>query len=173
MHPRLLALLKYMNIDVHYGQLREVPEGVIYASLLLSLSAVSQWLVDLLLEIASHVELIPAIPFRINFISLTFISALLAMQTFKSLRHTVLKVTTSALHVAFLVEMALVIGDMYFLWEHGGNTFLFYFRLPFIVLTTINIGLIMYMWLVISPHRHHVRSIFNPSYKKPNMMIGE
>lgn len=172
MHPVIIKLLKQINIDVNYGELRDVPNNVILASIILSISAVSQWVVDIIFEVVSHTDLIPSIPFRIDFISLTFISALLALQTFKSLNHKVLNVTTSALHLALLVECSLVIGDVYFLSQHAGDMFLFYFRLPFIILTTINIFLVTYMWMVISPHRHIVYRFFNPRHKKSTFSIG-
>ena len=150
MYRTLLRTLRLLNIDCNSEQLKVIPNSVIVASTLLSISAIGQWLVDLSCELLAYFGVLPPIPFRINFITLTFLSALLAYQTFRSLQHNELVITNSALQVALLVETGLIIGDVYFLsnLEYPlASGFLVFFRMPFITLTTINVLLIGYIYL--------------------------
>ncbi len=142
----LIQILQKIGIEPESGTLIEIPNEVIIASTLLSISAISQWLVDLLFEAFAYAGVINEIPFRINFITLTFLSALLAYQTFIALEKKNLKITKNALQVGILVEIGLIIGDIIFLRGNPGDTFLLWFRLPFIFLTAINAILIMFIW---------------------------
>lgn len=146
MYQSLLRFLRLCNIDCNSDQLKVVPNGVIIASTFLSISAIGQWAIDIVCELLAQTSLLPEIPFRINFITLTFLSALLAWQTFRSLQHNELVITNSALQVAFLVETGLVLGDVHFLSHNLDNVFLIVFRMPFVTLTTINIALVLYIY---------------------------
>ena len=146
MYRSLIRFLRLCNIDCNSDQLKVVPNSVIIASTFLSISAVGQWALDLTCELLAQLDILPEIPFRINFITLTFLSALLAWQTFRSLQHNELVITNSALQVAFLVETGLVLGDIHFLTRNLDNVFLIFFRMPFVTLTIINIALVLYIY---------------------------
>ena len=146
MYQSLIRFLRLCNIDCNSDQLKVVPNSVVIASTFLSISAIGQWAVDIVCELLALFHVLPEIPFRINFITLTFLSALLAWQTFRSLQHNEIIITNSALQVAFLVETGLVLGDVYFLSQNLENLFLIFFRMPFLTLTTVNITLVLYIY---------------------------
>lgn len=149
-HP-IVTFLNLLSIDPHSKSLQKFPDSVLFASVLLSCSAIGQWAFDGIFEILSILEAIPKIPFRINFITLTTLSAILAYQTVLSLRHNIAVITNSTLFVATCVEVGLIVGDIYFLSQNSGDVFLTLFRTPFITLTSVNVLLLAYIWIRIHP----------------------
>ncbi len=149
-HP-IVTFLNLLSIDPHSKSLQSFPDSVLFASVILSCSAIGQWVVDMIFELLAYAEIFPEIPFRLNFITLTFLSAILAYQTVVSLRHNIAVITNSTLFVAAFVEISLIVGDIYFLSQNLDNTFLLLFRTPFITLTGINVLLLTYIWVRIHP----------------------
>jgi hypothetical protein len=146
-------ILDSFNIQHDVEMLKPIPNSVIFASAFLSASAIIQFITDLFLEFMSFAGLIPKIPFRIDFISLTVISAFLAYQTLTGLRKRELDVTENSLKLGFIVESALIIGDLVYL---NNNPLQYYIglRIPFLFFTSINLMLITYIWVMVIQHGH-------------------
>lgn len=138
-------LLKWFNVDYSNHKLKPIPNSVIAASLLISLNAITMAISDVIIETLSATDLINKIPFRIDFLSLTFLSALLALQTVKGLRRRELDITQQAISIGLFVEISLIIGDIYFLHQRNYDNYLISIRLPFILLTSVNAFLLIYI----------------------------
>ncbi|MEM1312356.1 MAG: hypothetical protein AAGF07_02745 [Patescibacteria group bacterium] len=146
-------ILESFNIQHDVEKLKPIPNRVIFASAFLSASALTQFILDVILETSSFFDLIPKIPFRVDFLSLTTISAFLAYQTLIGLRKRELDVTENSLQLGSIVESALIIGDLIFLYNNPG-LFLIGVRLPFLFFTTINLILIIYIWIKVINEGH-------------------
>ena len=72
---------------------------------------------------------------------------MLAYHTFKGLRERRLEVARDATQVSFLVEIALIAGDIFMLMNAADSDFrvLFFTRLPFLILTSINVFIVIYI----------------------------
>jgi len=112
----------------------------------MAINAITQAGLDIILESMVLLEMVPKIPFRLDFISLTLLSALLAWQTLKGLARKELDVTRNSVQVSLFVEAFLVVGDVYFIISHlHTNLWVLYFRLPFVILTGLNIFILIYI----------------------------
>jgi hypothetical protein len=147
-------ILDSFNIQHDVETLKPIPNSVIFASAFLSASAVIQFVVDMCIELIAYLKLIPSIPLRIDFISLTTISAFLAYQTLTGLRKRELDVTENSLKLGFIVESALIIGDLVYL-NHNPVQYYIGLRIPFLFFTMINLMLISYIWVMVIQHGHN------------------
>ncbi len=118
---------------------------MIFATLALSISAISQFLADIIIETLSWSNVIPKIDFRIDFVSLTAISALLAYHALQGIRRSDLELTQDAIQVSALVETCLIIGDIIFLNSHQFMGYEWLIRMPFLILTSFNLLMICYI----------------------------
>lgn len=141
-------LLQKFHIKYNSLGLRPIPNSVILISLLLSFNTIFHLLLDITIEALSFFSLLPKVPFRIDFLSLTFLSALLATQTLAGLRKKDLELTQSSLIVGFFVEAALIVGDIYFITQNSTTyTFASNLRYLFIFLTFLNALFIVFIIL--------------------------
>jgi hypothetical protein len=139
---RLRSLFLRVGIDLQEHEFkRGIPQTVVAAALIMSMSAILQAFSDIFLESLSLIGVIK-LPFRIDFLSLTLLSALLAYHALKGIVRKEFDVTHDAAQVSVFVEAALIAGDMYLLWN--SPQFLV-FRFPFIILTCMNVALLFYI----------------------------
>ena len=140
------TLTRYF-LDTEQGKFTEVPDVVIGLSLFMAVSAVIQAIADFILESLSLFEMIPKIPFRLEFLFLTIISAMLGIFTLEGLSRKEIDVTRNSLILSLVVEMFLVISDIWFLMQHSGNTTLWpeVVRIPFLIFTSINVLIVTYI----------------------------
>lgn len=134
---------------IHYTskKLVDIPTEVILASIFLSINALTQFIVDIFIEVASFNNFIPHLETRFNFLTLTFLSALLAFQTLKAIRQKRLDFTRDSAQMGLVIESGLVWGDLVYLNSVDYRTFEVLVRSPFIFFTLINIGLLLYIIL--------------------------
>jgi hypothetical protein len=158
------ALKRFLFHFPHEGdRLFTVQNEIIYFSLLLSFSVIGQALVDFVLETMSLLGLIDPIPFRLEFLFLTLLSGILGFFTLSGIRKRHIDLTRSSLITSICLEVSLVASDVYYLSRI--NEFGQYYeriRLPFIILTSINILLILVIiWQskVFSNQQEYVHSL--------------
>ncbi|CAM9155967.1 unnamed protein product [Chrysoparadoxa australica] len=121
--------------------------GVIIATLIMSWNAIAMFVAEVIIEILVLVGAMPKIPFRMDFFSLTTLSALLAYQTLRGIHHGEMEVTRNALIVAVAVESFLLIGDFLFLNEYADKYFaVIPVRTPFMALTFVNVLLVVFIY---------------------------
>lgn len=133
-------------IDTEAGSLVNLPNFVIRWSVFMSANAVLQAVADVVIESLVLAEIIPIyLPLRVEFLLLTFLSALIAYLTLRGLREGALDVTKNTLTIGLFVESSLVIGDLYLFVNTAPENFpsTFWIRLPFMILTTANICIII------------------------------
>ena len=132
--------------DVDKGKLKHVPNVVIWLVYIMSMSVLIQGLADVIVKILGYTPFVPALPWRIDFLSLTCISVVMGSQAIRGMRRRELDVTRNSMLIGMLVECALVISDVVFIYSYGSVLpIALPIRLPFIVLTTINICILLYV----------------------------
>ncbi len=127
------------------GQLRRVPKSVLIATYFLNISVLIQGIADVGLKFLGMLSVLPEMPWRTDFLSLTVISVVMGFRAFKAMRQLKFDVTRNSLELGFIVETALVIGDVEFIYKNIDTLpHILALRLPFIIFTLINICIIMY-----------------------------
>lgn len=147
------------------GQLKNVPNHIIALTVFLCLSVLFQGIADVVLKILSYSPILPELPWRTDFLFLTAISVLMGYRTFTGMRRKKFDVTRNSIELGFLVEVALVIGDSEFIYKNLADLpHVLPMRLPFIILTMINIAILLYTYQVLElrrwPHQQKETDIF-------------
>mmetsp|Transcript_34127 Transcript_34127/g.66459 ORF Transcript_34127/g.66459 Transcript_34127/m.66459 type:complete len:127 (-) Transcript_34127:226-606(-) len=103
---------------------------------------------EILIEVLVLAGVYPKLPFRLDFFFLTMLSALLGWQTLDGIRQKHFDTSINALQVSGLVEAALITGDIVFMKsEQDKYPAAVPTRLPFAILTGINLILVAYMYV--------------------------
>lgn len=132
-------------IHTNEGQLRRVPNHVLALALFLSINVLLQGIADIALKLTSYTIWLAPLPWRTDFLFLTAISVLMGYRSFTGMLHQKFDVTRNSIEIGLLVEIALVVGDIIFIREHLLDIpRVLPMRLPFIILTSINIVILMY-----------------------------
>jgi len=149
-------------IDTESGRLTNIPNFVIGFSVFMSINAILQAIADIVIEFAIIAGWVGfKIPFRLEFLFLTLISAVIAYLTLRGMREGDLDVTKNTLTLGLIVESSLVIGDIVLLATiDTGFWSTFAVRLPFMILTTMNIFIISYILT-----RRYIVRIRRPNYR--------
>lgn len=132
-------------IDHDEGQLKHLPNFIIYLSLWVSISNILQTLADYTLEILSILHLLPfKIAFNPEYLFLLTIGAILAKFNLEGLRRKEIDVSKNGLNLAFIVESAILCSDIFLITSRTDNLLHIYSRIPFMILTSINIVIVTY-----------------------------
>ena len=147
-HPHLDRFLNRLLghvIETNGGQLRRVPNHVLALTLFVCASVLLQGIADIVQKCIGYTDILPRLPWRTDFLFLTAISVLMGYRTLSSMHHRKFDVTRNSIELGILVEIALVVGDSVFIHLHMEDiTHVIPMRLPFIVLTLINIAILIY-----------------------------
>lgn len=151
---RLVSLTRKI-VDTNQGKFASVPDSVIALSAFMALNAIIQLISDVVVETLSTMGMIVYMPLRLEFLFLAVISAVLGIFTLQGLKRKEIDVTRNSLRLSFLVEIFLVIGDVYFLaLNESVNRTVFWIRFPFLFFTSVNILIVMYIvWRMHIFHR--------------------
>jgi hypothetical protein len=137
-----------VNIDPQEGKLKYCPDVVIWLSFFQSLNSLAQAIADILLESLSFFEVILKIPLRVEFLLLTIIAAMLGRFTLSGLRRREIDVSKNSIVLGMMVESSLIIGDLHFMiFDPRSAVELDLIRLPFVLLTTLNVLILVYIIL--------------------------
>ncbi len=132
-------------LHTNEGQLRRVPNHVLALALFLSINVLLQGIADVALKLVSYTELLSPLPWRTDFLFLTAVSVLMGYRSFTGMLHQKFDVTRNSIELGLLVELGLVVGDLVFIRAHLSDIpQVVPMRLPFVILTTINIVILMY-----------------------------
>jgi hypothetical protein len=132
--------------DVNQGKLKDFPKPIIWMVYLMSLNVLLQGIFDVLIKFIGYTPWFVEFPWRMDFLFLTAISVLMGYQTLIGMRRRELDVTKNSVQVGILVEIALIVGDIYFIILHQADLpEALPVRLPFILLTSINVGILFYI----------------------------
>lgn len=122
-----------------------IPTSVLAVSWFMSISAVSQAIADYFLETAILFGWLGKIPFRLEFVFLTALSAILAAQSLNNIQKGSVDMERETLLVSLILELSLFISDLVFIFRiYPENPLVLYIRLPFLFLTGINILIVGY-----------------------------
>lgn len=137
------TLKKYLHTDE--GQLRRVPNHVLALAFFLSINVLLQGIADIALKLISYSSILPPLPWRTDFLFLTAVSVLMGYRSFTGMLHQKFDVTRNSIELGILVEIGLVVGDILFIHNHIVEMpHVLPMRLPFIVLTNLNILILLY-----------------------------
>ena len=126
--------------------MRNLPMPAFYAVYFMTLSVLTQGILDVWIKILSFSPLISSMPWRINFLFLTAISVLMGYQTLAGIKRRELDVTRNSVQIGILVEAALVVGDLLFISQYQETIpEALAIRLPFVIFTSINILILLYL----------------------------
>lgn len=132
-------------IHTNEGQLRRVPNRTLALTFFLSVNVLLQGIADVVLKLVSYSEVLPPLPWRTDFLFLTAVSVLMGYRSFTGMLHQKFDVTRNSIELGMLVEVGLVVGDILFVQEHLLDMpYVLPMRLPFIVLTCLNIFILFY-----------------------------
>lgn len=141
-----LIKLTQRIVDTNQGKFATVPDSVIALSVFMAINAIIQAVADVVIEALSMAQLIVSMPLRLEFLFLAIISSILGIFTLNGLKRKEIDVTRNSLRLSFLVEVFLVVGDVYFLlFDESVNMTVFWIRFPFMLFTTINVGIVSYI----------------------------
>ena len=150
-HVRRCALGSFKNI-IHtaQGELRPVPNYVLWLMVYLCVSVLLQGIADVALKVLSYTDALPPLPWRTDFLFLTAVSVLMGYRTLKGMLQRKFDVTRNSIELGILVEIGLVIGDSIFIHNNLiGTPEVLPMRLPFILLTIVNIAILLYTYHVL------------------------
>jgi len=137
------TLKKYLHTNE--GQLRRVPNHVLALAFFLSINVLLQGIADIALKLISYSAILPPLPWRTDFLFLTAVSVLMGYRSFMGMLHQKFDVTRNSIELGILVEIGLVVGDILFIHNHIVEMpHVLPMRLPFIVLTSLNILILLY-----------------------------
>lgn len=103
-----------------------------YLSIVIAANGIVQLLLDIVME-ALHV-----VPTRINHLSLTVLNAFLAWKTLSAIQKDKFRFLHEDCQVLFLLEFALIAGDIYYMIKDDFEPTFIYARLFFLICSTFN-----------------------------------
>ncbi len=146
------AFVEYVDLLVHElfeverGQLKHIPNFVIFLIYVLCLSVLFQAALDFVIEILMLLNLIEKIPLRVDFVFLTIISTVMGVQTLKGMARRKLDVTRNSILIGIIVETALIVGDLTLILQASHElSILPFIRLPFLMLTFMNLAILLFV----------------------------
>jgi hypothetical protein len=146
-------------LHTNEGQLRRVPNHVLALALFFCVNVLLQGIADIVLKLVSYTETLPPLPWRTDFLFLTAISVLMGYQSLKGMLHEKFDVTRNSIELGLLVEIGLIVGDTIFIRQHMVDMpHVLSMRLPFIILTSINILVLLYNYHVLNLRKWWVQS---------------
>ena len=141
-----IELLVHKVFDVERGQLKHIPNFVIFLIYVLCLSVLFQAALDFVIESLMLLGMVEKIPLRVDFIFLTIISTVMGVQTLKGMKRRRLDITRNSILVGIIVETALVVGDVMLILQRSHElSVLPLIRLPFLMLTFMNLAILLFV----------------------------
>jgi hypothetical protein len=124
-----------------------IPFEVVVATFVVIVNATLMAVADVILEFLFVADALPfKLDIRVEFLVLTIISALLAVHALLGLMRRELDATANSIRVSLVVELGLVLSDIVYLHRNAGEwSDLLPLRLPFIIVTVINVILVVFI----------------------------
>ena len=112
----------------------------------MSVNVLWQGIADIALKLGGYTPWIVQFPWRVDFLFLTAISVLMGYQTLIGIRRRELDVTRNSVQIGILVELGLLVGDIYFVIQNFDTLdHVLAIRMPFMILTFLNILILAYL----------------------------
>ncbi len=139
------ALLRIIETD--QGELRPVPNHVLWLTVFLCGNVLFQGIMDVVLKLLSYGPILPELPWRTDFLFLTAISVLMGYRTLTGMHRRHFDVTRNSIELGVLVEIALIVGDSEFMYKNmEAIPYVVAMRMPFVVLTVLNVFILLYTY---------------------------
>ena len=159
-HIRKIVYASFRRmLHTNAGELRPVPNYVIALIFFLCINVLMQGIGDIVLKFLSYTPVLPSMPWRTDFLFLTAISVLMGYRTLTGMLHQKFDVTRNSIELGILVEIGLVVGDSVFMRNYMFEIpHVIPMRMPFVLLTMINIAILLYA--------HHVLECRNWKWRR-------
>lgn len=108
-------------------------------AIFVAINSVLQFIADVIIEIA-HI-----VPTRINHLSLTLLNAFIAFKTLSAITKNKFRFLHEDVQVMFLLELLLILGDIFYIIDDGWDKTFFIVRIPFVVLSFFNFSFSAYI----------------------------
>lgn len=108
-------------------------------AIIMSVNALIQFLLDLVLEI------LHLLPTRINHLSLTVLNAFVSWKTLSAIQKQKFRFVHEDVQVLFLMEICLIVGDVYYFIKDDFNLYFMLVRLFFLFCSTFNLIVVTYI----------------------------
>ena len=136
----------WMLFGYYAKNVDQAPNGVVWALSLASWNAVLVAIVSVILEILQAAHAMPSIQFRGGSLTLTLLSALLAIHTFADLVDNELDTTVQAMRVSLVVGVGSLLTDLEYVLNPGNDPewLRVALKVPFMALNALGIILILF-----------------------------
>ena len=125
---------------------RKITYKTLVATTIISWNCILMFIVEVVIEFALLFKILSHIPFRLNFLSLTALSVVLAIQAIRGVRQGEIELTGNALVMSAAVELLLIFGDIVYLVQYADTyPLVVKIRIPFMILTSINFCLVNFL----------------------------
>lgn len=111
-----------------------------------SASSIFQFFADVLIEVLVLTGTLPSVEYRFAYTLLAFITAFTSFKTWDAIRRDRFGLVHEDIQITLLCELSLITTDFWFVYGLHNEDFL-YIRLPFIVLTAINLFIIIHIMM--------------------------
>ncbi len=139
------SMLQIIHTDE--GELRPVPNHILWLTVFLCCNVLMQGVADVALKLLSYTSILPALPWRTDFLFLTAISVLMGYRTLTGMHRRKFDVTRNSIELGIVVEIALIVGDTEFIYKNiDVIAHVHPMRVPFILLTSINLAILLYTY---------------------------
>lgn len=101
-------------------------------AIFVALNAMIQFIADVIIEFNKIFH------FRINHLSLTFLNAFISFKTLSAILKDKFRFLHEDVQIMFLLEILLILGDIYYLIDEGWDKTFFFVRLSFVTLSLFN-----------------------------------
>lgn len=132
--------------DTNAGKLKKFPKHIVWLVYFMALNVLAQGIMDVSIKLASYTPWMKTLAWRTDFLFLTAISVLMGYQTLIGMRRRELDVTRNSVQIGLLVEVALLVGDAWFIIQN--RVILpeaLPIRMPFMIFTLLNIIILSYL----------------------------
>lgn len=124
-----------------------MPNHILWLTVFLCGSVLLQGIMDVVLKLLSYGPVLPALPWRTDFLFLTAISVLMGYRTLTGLHRRKFDVTRNSIELGLLVEVALIVGDTEFMYKNMDIIpYVVAMRTPFVFLTAVNVIILLYTY---------------------------
>ena len=110
-----------------------------YIAIFIAINSVAQLIGDVI------VEILHLIPTRINHLSLTLLNAFIAFKTLSAIKKERFRFLHEDVQIMFLLELLLILGDIFYLLDDGWDLTFFIIRSTFILLSFFNLSFVVYI----------------------------
>ena len=119
-------------------------KSVEYALIVQAISSILQFIADIVIEVLVIENYLPDSDFRMSYTLLAFLAAFTSFKTLDAIRQDEFGLVHEDIQITLITELSLIGADFWFIYGLEKFNYL-YIRLPFIILTCINVSILIWI----------------------------